>query len=63
MTSSLKAHHLDVLPAKYEMTVNPPIPSFVNLGASPSIPLLARQSAFKLPQVKSVIDASQKPFD
>ncbi len=48
MTSSLKAHHLDDLPAKSEFTVNPSIPSFVTLDANSSIPKI-RQSAFKLP--------------
>jgi hypothetical protein len=57
MTSSLKAYHLDDLPAEKEFTLlaKPQIPSFVNLTSSnSSIPLVSRQSA--LPQVKSELN-------
>ena len=61
MTSSLKAYHLDDLPAEKEFTLlaKPQIPSFVNLTSKSSIPLVSRQSA--LPQVKSELNPPMKP--
>jgi hypothetical protein len=42
MTSSLKAYHLDDLPAEKEFALlaKPQIPSFVNLTSNSSIPLV-----------------------
>ena len=61
MTSSLKAYHLDDLPAEKEFTLlaKPQIPSFVNLTSNSSIPLVSRQSA--LPQEKSELNPPMKP--
>ena len=61
MTSSLKAYHLDDLPAEkeFDLLAKPQIPLFVNLTSNSSIPLLSRQSA--LPQVKSELNPPMKP--